>query len=99
MKCAIRIWCDYELYKTVLDQSKELDIATVPTEWDRKHKKVQILGHLPGESAMKKASIWLKQCCFAGEGVSEQGPQPLRPDSPLEPLEASYPLLLPFPLL
>jgi len=47
-----RIWCDYELYKTVLDPCKALDIVTVAKANGRRQP--NFLADLPGESAIKK---------------------------------------------
>eukprot|EP00971_Amphidinium_carterae_P226007 4482609-Amphidinium_carterae.1 len=49
-----RIWCDYELYKTLLSEEKSLDIATVCEVKGRFEP--QVLAELPGESAVKKTS-------------------------------------------
>jgi len=50
-----RIWCDYELYKTVLDPNKALDIVTVPMSKDKHGRRhPQVLADIPGESAFKK---------------------------------------------
>jgi len=49
-----RIWCDYELYKTVLDDSKDLDIVTMGDDPQRRQTSPQILAELPGESAVAK---------------------------------------------